>query len=57
VGVAATAAQCSWLKLTIFKCLFTRLIMSLDDTDDYIDEYGMFLEAPFVLTKEEYSRR
>jgi hypothetical protein len=31
--------------------------MSLDDTDDYIDECGMFLEAPFVLTKEEYSSK
>jgi hypothetical protein len=31
--------------------------MSLDDIDDYIDEYGMFLEAHFILTKEEYSSK
>jgi hypothetical protein len=28
--------------------------MSLDDTDDYIDQYGMFLEAGSVLSQKEY---
>jgi hypothetical protein len=28
--------------------------MSPEDTDDFIDMYGLFLEAPSVLTKEEY---
>jgi hypothetical protein len=31
--------------------------MSLDNIDDYLDEYGLFLDAPFVLTKEEYSAK
>jgi hypothetical protein len=29
--------------------------MSPDTTDDYIDAYGLSLEAPSVLTEKEYS--
>ena len=28
--------------------------MSLDDTDDYLEEYGLFLDAQWILIKEEY---
>ena len=28
--------------------------MNLDDTDDYLEEYGLFLDAQWILTKEEY---